>query len=72
MRTGSHERARFAGRREGEFTWFELGASLPLISMDTQSATRQIVAWRGGLGGRRSCSPRPSRPQADWRPSVRN
>jgi hypothetical protein len=44
MRTGSHVRARFAGRREQEFTWFSLGASLPLVSMDAERAARQIVA----------------------------
>jgi short-subunit dehydrogenase len=44
MRTGSHQRAEFAGRREAEFTWFSLGASLPLLSMDAERAARQIVA----------------------------
>ncbi|MBV9093412.1 MAG: SDR family oxidoreductase, partial [Streptosporangiaceae bacterium] len=34
MRTGSHVQARFAGQPEKEFTWFSLGASLPLVSMD--------------------------------------
>jgi short-subunit dehydrogenase len=43
MRTGSHLRARFSGRRDEEFTWFALGASLPLISMDAERAARQIV-----------------------------
>jgi hypothetical protein len=43
MRTGSHLQARFTGRREAEFTWFPLGASLPLISMDAERAARQIV-----------------------------
>lgn len=51
MRTGSHVRAEFAGHREQEFTWFSLGASLPLISMDAQRAARQIVA---GMAARRS------------------
>ena len=50
MRTGSHERAEFAGRREAEFTWFSLGASLPLISMDAERAARQIVS---GVAARR-------------------
>jgi short-subunit dehydrogenase len=43
MRTGSHVRARFTGRREEEFTWFALGASLPLVSMDARRAARQIT-----------------------------
>ena len=44
MRTGSHLNARFTGRADQEFTWFSLGASLPLISMDAERAARQIVA----------------------------
>ena len=44
MRTGSHLNARFTGRASQEFTWFSLGASLPLISMDAERAARQIVA----------------------------
>ena len=43
MRTGSHLQARFTGQAEKEFTWFSLGASLPLISMDAERAARQIV-----------------------------
>jgi NAD(P)-dependent dehydrogenase (short-subunit alcohol dehydrogenase family) len=43
MRTGSHLRARFIGQADKEFTWFSLGASLPLISMDAERAARQIV-----------------------------
>ncbi len=44
MRTGSHVNAEFAGRRDKEFTWFSLGASLPVISMDAERSARQIVA----------------------------
>ena len=44
MRTGSHLQARFTGQAGKEFTWFGLGASLPLISMDAERAARQIVA----------------------------
>ncbi|MBV9792498.1 MAG: SDR family NAD(P)-dependent oxidoreductase [Actinobacteria bacterium] len=44
MRTGSHLNAEFAGRQDEEFTWFGLGASLPVISMDAERAARQIVA----------------------------
>ncbi len=48
MRTGSHLRARFTGQASKEFTWFALGASLPLISMDAERAATQIVeAVRG-------------------------
>jgi NAD(P)-dependent dehydrogenase (short-subunit alcohol dehydrogenase family) len=43
MRTGSHYQALFRGQREKEFTWFGLGASLPLISMDAARAARRIV-----------------------------
>jgi NAD(P)-dependent dehydrogenase (short-subunit alcohol dehydrogenase family) len=43
MRTGSHLHARFRGQQEQEFTWFALGASLPLISMSAERAARQIV-----------------------------
>ncbi len=44
MRTGSHLQARFTGQADKEFTWFALGASLPLVSMDAERAARQIVA----------------------------
>jgi short-subunit dehydrogenase len=48
MRTGSHTQALFRGQREKEFTWFALGASLPLLSMDATRAARRIVsAMRG-------------------------
>jgi short-subunit dehydrogenase len=48
MRTGSHEQARFTGRAGEEFTWFSLGASLPLISVDAERAASQVVeAVRG-------------------------
>jgi hypothetical protein len=50
MRTGSHVRAEFTGRRNQEFTWFSLGASLPLVSMDAERAARQIVT---GMAARR-------------------
>jgi short-subunit dehydrogenase len=50
MRTGSHVRAEFAGRKNQEFTWFSLGASLPLVSMDAERAATQIVA---GVAARR-------------------
>jgi short-subunit dehydrogenase len=48
MRTGSHLQARFTGRAGKEFTWFSLGASLPVVSMDAERAARQIIeAVRG-------------------------
>jgi short-subunit dehydrogenase len=43
MRTGSHLRASFEGQQEREFTWFALGATLPLVSMSAERAARQIV-----------------------------
>jgi NAD(P)-dependent dehydrogenase (short-subunit alcohol dehydrogenase family) len=43
MRTGSHLNADFKGRQEAEFTWFALGASLPLISMNAERAASQII-----------------------------
>ena len=43
MRTGSHGQARFTGQAEKEFTWFALGASLPLVSMDAERASRRII-----------------------------
>jgi short-subunit dehydrogenase len=43
MRTGSHLNAQFKGDQAKEFTWFSLGASLPVISMDARRAARQIV-----------------------------
>jgi short-subunit dehydrogenase len=43
MRTGSHTQALFTGQRDKEFTWFSLGASLPLLSMDAGRAARRIV-----------------------------
>jgi short-subunit dehydrogenase len=44
MRTGSHLNAFFKGHSEGEFAWFSLGASMPVISMDAERAARQIVS----------------------------
>lgn len=43
MRTGSFLHARFAGRPADEYTWFSLGASLPVLSMDAGRAARRIV-----------------------------
>lgn len=44
MRTGSYLNAFFKGIQEGEYTWFALGAALPIVSMDAERAAAQIVA----------------------------
>lgn len=43
MRLGSHLHAKFQGRRQAEFAWFSLGASLPGVSLSGDRAARQIV-----------------------------
>jgi NAD(P)-dependent dehydrogenase (short-subunit alcohol dehydrogenase family) len=43
MRTGSYTNAFMRSRQEAEFTWFSLGSSLPLLSMNADRAARQIV-----------------------------
>jgi NAD(P)-dependent dehydrogenase (short-subunit alcohol dehydrogenase family) len=43
MRTGSHLNASFKGRHRQEFTWFGLGASLPLLSVDVRRAAQRIL-----------------------------
>ncbi|MFL1429475.1 MULTISPECIES: SDR family NAD(P)-dependent oxidoreductase, partial [unclassified Nocardiopsis] len=43
MRTGSHRAAVFTGNAEREYTWFALGAGLPLVSTDAGRAARRIV-----------------------------
>jgi len=49
MRTGSHVHARFKGNRTTEYTWFGLGATLPLLSIDAERAASQVV--RASLRG---------------------
>src|SRR5262249_19588566 len=44
MRTGSPRNALFKGRHRAEYAWFAISDSLPGISMDVESAARQIVA----------------------------
>lgn len=44
MRTGSHLRAEFVGEQPRELSWFSLGATLPLVSMDAERAAAKIVA----------------------------
>ena len=62
MRTGSHLQARFTGQADKEFTWFALGASLPLVSMDAERAARQIIgAVRAAPGGGHPDPGRPGR-----------
>jgi short-subunit dehydrogenase len=43
LRTGSHMNAVFKGDHRKEYSWFSLGASLPLISMHARRAARKIV-----------------------------
>lgn len=51
MRTGSPRNAIFKGRHREEYAWFSIGDSLPGISMDAQSAARQILrACQDGAG----------------------
>jgi short-subunit dehydrogenase len=44
MRTGSHLNAYFKGKNQQEFTWFSLGATLPVAAMSARRAARRIVA----------------------------
>ncbi len=43
MRTGSYLGAVFKEPAESEFTWFALGASLPLLSVDAERAAARVV-----------------------------
>ena len=43
MRTGSHLNASFKGNHAAEFSWFSLGATLPLVSISAERAARSIV-----------------------------
>ena len=43
MRTGSPVHAEFKGQREAEFTWFTVGASLPVASISGERAAREII-----------------------------
>jgi len=43
LRTGSHMNATFKGEHRKEYSWFSLGASLPLVSMHAARAARKIV-----------------------------
>ena len=44
MRTGSPMNATFKGNHKREYAWFTLSDSLPLISMSSERAAKQIVA----------------------------
>jgi|SRR5581483_8986470 len=51
MRTGSHLNAHFKGKHREEFSWFSLGATLPVVSIDGRRAAAKIVqALRRGVG----------------------
>ncbi len=43
MRTGSHANAVFKGDHRKEYSWFSLGASLPISAMNAHRAARRIV-----------------------------
>jgi short-subunit dehydrogenase len=43
MRTGSPRNAFFKGKNRAEFTWFNLGDALPLLSISAEHAARNIV-----------------------------
>jgi NAD(P)-dependent dehydrogenase (short-subunit alcohol dehydrogenase family) len=43
MRTGSHLHAKLGGKQAAEYSWFSLGATLPLVAVPAQVAARQIV-----------------------------
>lgn len=50
MRTGSPRNALFKGQHRKEYTWFSLGASMPVLSISSPRAAGQIVeACREGL-----------------------
>jgi hypothetical protein len=43
MRTGSHIHAKVGGKKDAEYRWFGLGATLPLVAVPAQVAAQQIV-----------------------------
>jgi NAD(P)-dependent dehydrogenase (short-subunit alcohol dehydrogenase family) len=43
MGTGSHINASFKGRNRSEFAWFSVSAGMPLLSIDSRRAARQII-----------------------------
>lgn len=49
MRTGSPRNALFKSQHRAEYAWFSVSASLPLVSINSRRAAKQIVnaCWRG-------------------------
>lgn len=43
MRTGSTGNALFKGQHRDEYTWFSISGSMPLLSINVESAARQIL-----------------------------
>ncbi|MFL5343009.1 MAG: SDR family NAD(P)-dependent oxidoreductase [Gemmataceae bacterium] len=43
MRTGSPRNATFKGQHRAEYAWFSVSDSLPVISIDAESAARRII-----------------------------
>jgi NAD(P)-dependent dehydrogenase (short-subunit alcohol dehydrogenase family) len=43
LRTGSPRNALFKGHHRGEYAWFSLGGSLPLVSVNAERAARQVL-----------------------------
>jgi hypothetical protein len=43
MRTGSHLNAHFKGDHQGEYGWFAVSATNPLLSISAERAARKIV-----------------------------
>jgi NAD(P)-dependent dehydrogenase (short-subunit alcohol dehydrogenase family) len=43
MRTGAHVNAPFKGEHEREYSWFATGATLPFVSLASETAARRIV-----------------------------
>jgi short-subunit dehydrogenase len=44
MRTGSPRNATFKGQHRAEYAWFSISDSLPVTSMQSERAARQIIA----------------------------
>lgn len=44
MRTGSPRHAQFKGQHEKEYAWFKIADSLPVLSMEAETAAQQIIA----------------------------
>ncbi len=44
MRTGSPRNAWFKGRHRSEYAWFSISDSIPIVSINSERAARQIIA----------------------------